>query len=47
MKTSRNHKLTPEKIVPLFSVHPFGEANVTGTPITKRNDVATKAKRLN
>ena len=35
------------KIVPLFSVHPLGEANVTGTPTTKRNDVATKAKRLN
>lgn len=47
VKTNKNHKPTPEKMVPLFSTQPFGEAKVTGTPITKRKDTATNAKRLN
>jgi hypothetical protein len=46
-KTKRNQTPNPEKTVPLFSVHPFGEANTTGTPTTKRKEVAIKVKRVN
>ncbi len=38
---------TPEKTTRLFSVHPFGKAKTTGTPITKRNDTAINAKSVN
>lgn len=38
---------TPEKTALLFSVHPLGEANTTGTPTTKRNDNAIKPNRVN
>jgi hypothetical protein len=33
----------PEKTIPLFSDHPFGVANTTGTPTTKAKDTAIKA----
>lgn len=35
VKTSKNHTLKPEKTKVLLSVHPFGVAKTTGTPITK------------
>lgn len=47
VKTKRNHTPTPEKMVPLFSVHPLGDANVTGTPISNKNEMATNANKLN
>jgi len=46
-KTKRNHRPKPEKIVPLYSVQPSGEAKTTGTPITRRKDNVIKAKRVN
>jgi hypothetical protein len=35
----------PEKTVPLFSVHPLGEAKTTGTPTTKRNERPINANK--
>jgi len=32
VKTSKSHRLKPEKTTPLFSDHPFGVAKTTGTP---------------
>jgi hypothetical protein len=46
-KTNRIHNPRPEKTVPLFSVHPSGEAKATGTPTTKRKDKAMKANNVN
>lgn len=43
-KTRINHNPTPEKIVPLFSDHPFGYAKATGTPTTNKNDNEINAK---
>ncbi len=43
--TKITHKLTPEKTIPLFSVHPLGEANTTGTPTTKAKDTKIKANK--
>eukprot|EP01023_Acetabularia_acetabulum_P019131 TRINITY_DN1969_c2_g2_i3.p2 TRINITY_DN1969_c2_g2~~TRINITY_DN1969_c2_g2_i3.p2 ORF type:complete len:128 (-),score=9.16 TRINITY_DN1969_c2_g2_i3:1275-1658(-) len=37
----------PEKTVPLFSDHPLGEANTTGTPTTKRKETEIKANNNN
>ena len=44
-KTRKTHKLKPEKTVPLFPVHPSGEAKTTGTPTIKEKDTVIKAKR--
>jgi len=41
--TKNNHTLKPENTVPLFSVHPFGDANTTGTPTIKANETKIKA----
>lgn len=38
---------TPEKTIPLFSVQPFGDAKTTGTPTTRKKEIAMKAKRVN
>lgn len=46
-KTKKNQSPTPEKMIPLFSVQPFGDAKMTGTPTTKPNETATKANRVN
>jgi hypothetical protein len=40
-------KPKPEKTVPLYSVHPSGEAKTTGTLTTKRKDKPINAKRVN
>jgi hypothetical protein len=45
-KTSRTHNPNPEKTVPLFSVHPLGDAKTTGTPTTKRKDNAINANNV-
>jgi hypothetical protein len=45
--TSKTHKPSPEKTVPLFSVQPCGEAKATGTPTTKRKDSAINANNVN
>ncbi len=45
--TSKNQILKPEKTKRLFSVHPFGEAKITGTPTTKLKDTTIKANRAN
>jgi hypothetical protein len=39
--------LVPDKTNPLFCDHSAGDAKTTGTPITKRNDKAIKAKIAN
>jgi len=44
---STNHALTPEKTSERDDVQPTGWAKITGTPITKRNDTATKQKSAN
>jgi len=44
-KTRPIHKEVPENTIFLELDHPLGEAKMTGTPITKRKEVATKAKR--
>ncbi len=46
-KTNRIHNPRPEKTVPLFSVHPSGEAKATGTPTTRRKDKAINANSVN
>jgi len=43
--TSKIQRLKPENTTRLFSVHPFGEANTTGTPTTKAKDTTIKASR--
>lgn len=45
--TKKNQSPTPEKIMPLFSVQPLGDAKITGTLTTNPNDTATKAKSVN
>ena len=42
--TRKIHAPRPEKIVPLFSTHPSGYANITGTPITNENERTTSEK---
>lgn len=44
-KTSRNHKLNPEKTIPLFSVQPFGDAKTTGTPTTRAKETKIKPNK--
>lgn len=46
-KTNRIHNPRPEKTVPLFSVHPSGDAKATGTPTTRRKDKAINANSVN
>ena len=41
------HNPIPEKTVPLFSVHPSGVANTTGTPTTRRKDTTINANKAN
>jgi hypothetical protein len=45
--TKRNQSPKPEKIGPLYSVQPSGEAKTTGTPISKRKDKIIKANSVN
>lgn len=42
--TNNVQTVVPKKIKDLFSFHPFGEAKVTGTPITNKNDITIKAR---
>ena len=44
-KTRPIHKEVPEKTRFLELDHPLGEAKITGTPITNKKEIATKAKR--
>lgn len=46
-KTSKNQIPKPENTVPLFSNHAFGDAKITGTPTTSRNDTTINAKSVN
>jgi len=43
--TRKIQAVAPEKTSCFDEVHPFGEAKITGTPITIRNESATSAKR--
>jgi len=45
VRTSKNHTLKPEKTNVLLSVHPFGVAKTTGTPITKPKETKIKANK--
>ena len=43
-KTRRNQIPVPESTKLLFWAHPLGDANATGTPITRRKESVIKAK---
>jgi hypothetical protein len=46
-KTNPTHNEAPENTTFLLLDQPSGEASTTGTPITKRNEIAIKANTAN
>lgn len=46
-KTNPTHKEAPENTTFLLLDQPSGEASTTGTPITKRNEIAINANTAN